>query len=112
HPSSLARQAQRLLEIRVDPGQTLEVALDVFRGLGQPDSQLARQSLWPHPVDDAKVYDLGQAPPLGIDLLGPASQDLGRSARMDVLAAAKGVDQRGVAGEMGEHAQVNLRIIG
>src|SRR5512146_3517021 len=96
----------------MNAGKALEISLYVLGGLLEADSKLARQPLRTHPVDDSEVDHLGESSRLCVHLFGSSPQHLGGGAGVDVLAAAKGVDEGRVARKMGQHAQLYLRVIG
>ena len=63
-------------------------------------------------VDDAEVDGLGAAAVLGVDFAGGHAEDLRGGEGVDVVAAAVGLDQQRVGGEVGEQAQLDLRVVG
>ena len=72
--------------------------------LGQRERRLA--------VEQRVVDDLRAAPQLVRIEAAVLAEHLERRAIVNVLAAGKGGDQRLVAGQVREHAQLDLRVVG
>src|SRR5580704_17047921 len=106
------RDTNRIVEPCAHAGKPLEVALDVVRGLRQRNPEFACQPLRPHPVDNPKVYHLGQPPRFSVDLVCCDSEHLSRGADMNILAGSERIDESPVARQMCHHAQIDLRIVG
>ena len=76
------------------------------------DAELVGEGERPHAVEDPEVDRLGPAPLVGRDEAGVDAEDLRRRGAVDVLAAAERLDERRVAREVGEEAQLDLRVVG
>ena len=109
---SLRASLENLVQESPDPLEAVEVVVDVCLGLGLADPQLLREAEGAHPVDDAEVDHLGLPAHIGADHLGEDSEDVRGGPGVDVLARFEGLDQGLVAGEVGEHAQLDLGVVG
>ncbi len=65
-----------------------------------------------HAVQDAVVDHLGHAPIVVRDLLDVEVEHLGRGRRVGVLALGERLEERRVAREMRQHAQLDLAVVG
>ena len=92
--------------------QALEVTGDEVLGLRGADLELLGQFLGAHAVDEAEVDGLGIAALVRAHLVGRQVIDQGRRAGVDVLAVAEGFQQCRILRDMGQHAQLHLRIVG
>ena len=74
--------------------------------------KLARQRVGPHSIDQAEVDGLGGPALLGSDQLGSHAEDEGGRGAVDILAAGERLLEGRVFGEVREHPQFDLRIVG
>ena len=96
---------------RCDPAVTLEVRLDEARGFGARDARLLGERAVPHAVDHAEVDGLRACPHLARDLVLRHSEDERRRPHVNVLVRPEGLDQPRVLRQVGEDAQLDLRIV-
>ena len=75
-------------------------------------ARVARETEVAQAVHDAEVDDLGDAAHVRRDILRSHRVDLGRGAAMDVLAALERGDELGLAGDVRQHPQLHLRVVG
>src|SRR5271165_973670 len=108
--------AARLLEGAVDELAhacvLFEVGVDEALGLFLVDADLLREPEGRESVDDAEVDGLGAAAVLGVNHKRRHAEDLRGGEGVDVVAAAVGFDQQRVGGEVGEQAELDLRVVG
>ena len=112
HAAVPARGLQVLGHPGRDPGIARQVVLDVASGLALRYAQLRGQAEGGLPVDDAEIDGLGAAAHLLVDICGRHMEDLAGRAQVDVLVLAEGLGKGLVARDVGQHAQVDLRVVG
>ncbi len=101
-----------LFEEGRDAGEALLVAVDDLRGLGVGDAEAPSEAEGGDAVDDAEVDHLRAAALVLGDLLERDAMDLGGDGGVDVLPFEEGLDERGVARQMGEDAELDLGVVG
>ena len=74
-------------------------------------AQLPRQPEGGGAVGNGEVDDLRHAPHLARHLLRRHAEDAAGGGGVQVLAAAEDLDQRLVAGDVRQHAQLDLRVV-
>ena len=102
----------RVLE-RFDRAEPLEVALDEAptpRAAGRP-VRSARPKV-AHAVQHAVVDHLGHPPIVGRDLLERHAEHFGGGDRVRVFALGERLEQRRIFGQVGQHAQLDLAVVG
>ena len=112
HDAGLARRVERPVEVRADGREPFEVRVDerLRRFLG--DADVLRQREGGLAVEQGVVDDL--RPPAQLVRVESAvgAEDVQRRPVVDVLAPFEGVLQVAVAGEVRQHAQLDLRVVG
>src|SRR6266700_4821252 len=100
------------IEPRADAGEPREVLLDELFRFILGDAELTRERERALPVNGRKIDRLGPGSHLGRHLvLGDVEND-GRGLAVDVPALREGLDERGIAREMRQQTQLDLRVIG
>ena len=89
-----------------------EIGVDVCLGFLGVNPQSLREPEGRESVHDAEVHHLGAAAMLGLHHQRRNAEDLRGGEGVDVVAAAEGVDQQRVVGEMRQQAELDLRIVG
>ena len=107
-----ARLLEDRVEARADPREPVEVGGDERLRLGARHAELRGQRERPHAVEHAEVDRLGAAPLARGDGLRRDREDLRRRRAVDVLPAPERLEQRLVAREMREQAQLDLGVVG
>ena len=92
--------------------ERLEVAVEDLARLVGRDVEPLPEPVGLHAVREPVVHDLGEAALEVVDLGLVDAEHLRRGDRVDVGAARERVDQAGVLGEVGEDAQLDLRVVG
>src|SRR6266700_1205167 len=110
--SLLARLGHRAIEPGPDPGEAGEVLLDESLRVILGDAELAGESERPLPVDRGEVDRLGAGSHVRGDLVLRHVEDHRGRLAMNVPALLEGFDERRVAREMGQEAQLDLGIVG
>ena len=103
----LHRIIQEYLDARIGG----EIVFNILGCLFPGDAQILAQPERADAIDDSKIDCLGIAPLLVGNLVKRNVEHLGRRNPVDVLLLLVGIDQMAVPGTMGQHAQLNLRII-
>ncbi len=96
----------------LDPPIAIEVSIDVLRRLGLLDIQLFGQAEGTLPVNHPKIHRFGPPPHFGRHLRPAAPRKLGRYQRVNVLVASQRAAQRLILRKVGQHTQLDLRVIG
>ena len=94
------------------PAVALLVGGDEILGRLAGDAKLLGQTEGALAVDDAEIDGLGLAPHLRSDHLREQAEDLAGGAGMDVFVVGKGVAEDLIPGQVGQHAQLDLGIVG
>ena len=94
-------------------GEAFVVGGDQFlRGFDVQAFDAASQSLRGNAVDDAEVDRLGVATLIARDLVERDVEDFGGDGAVNIFVLLERFHQRRLFGEMGEDAQLDLRIVG
>ena len=88
-----------------------EVAVDKALGLCHRDFQVAGEAEGGHAVEHAEVHDLRVAAHVGGHVFEAYAVDGGGRAGVDVDAFLVAFDERFVSAQVGEHAELNLRVV-
>ena len=112
HYSSPPRFLDGRVDVAAHLGEAGEVGVDerLRRFLGHAD--VLRQRERGFAVEQCVVDDLGAAPQFVLAETAVGAEHLERGAIVDVLAAAERLDQRVLARQVREHAQLDLRVVG
>ena len=94
-----------------DGREALEVAVDELLRLLLLDLQAVGEPVGGEPVDDPVVDHLRLGAHADREVLGRGVEDLGRGLGVDVLAALEDLAQHVLAGDVGEHAQLDLGVV-
>ena len=100
-----------LVDESLHPRVAREIVVDVLLRLVARDAERLREAERAHAIDDAEVDDFGLAPRLGRHHQRRHVHHFRRRARVDVFAAAEGLDQHRIARHVREQPQLDLRII-
>ena len=101
-----------LLAPLFDAGEASEVGVDEGLGVAPLHARALGESVRADAVDHAEVHHLGGVAHLRLDIGDFDAVGAGCRGGVDVFAALEGLDQAGVAGEVREHAQLDLRVVG
>ena len=112
HAPGPARLLHAPVEKLLDLPVAAKVSVNILLRLGLAGARAARQAERTQAVNHAVIDGLGHAPVLVRLQPGRHAENFLRRARVDVLIARKGFDQPRVLGHMGEHPQLDLRIVG
>ena len=104
--------AHRLDHERLHVGEPLEVRVEDLGRFAGRDAEALAEPVRLHPVREAVVDHLGEAALRVIHRRLVDVEHLGGGRGVNVGAALEGVDQPGVLGEVGEHPQLDLRVVG
>jgi hypothetical protein len=107
----VAAEGLSLVHIPPDSGKALKIFLDIGRGLLARDRQLVGEAEGGDAVNDAEINRLGAAAHVGRHALDRHAEHFRRGHRMDVHPVGKGLAQLRNVGDMGQHAQLDLRIV-
>ena len=110
--AALPRLLDHAVEVTLDGGIAGEIGVDERLGEAGGDPDVAGEGERRLPVQERVVDDLGAAPQLvGVE---PAvgAEDLEGGAVVDVVAADERLDEGRVLREVGEHPQLDLRVVG
>ena len=108
----LARLDLDALEKFAHPIVGAKVRVDENPCLFRRHAGVARQAKVTQAIEEPEIHDLGEPTLIRRDLgLGDA-ENLGCGPGVDVLAARKRIDQYRIVRHVGEHAQLDLRIVG
>jgi len=100
------------VQVVLHPTVTREIGTDKLCGFLLGDPELLSQPESRQTIDDAEIDGLGGSAVLGGLRHGPDAKDfLGRS-RVDVFAAAEGLDKDGILRKVGHDAEFDLRVVG
>ena len=102
----------RRVHVVADAGEALKVRLDVVARLLAADAQLVREAERRDAVDDAEVDRLGAAAHLARHVLHRHAEHFRCRHRVNVEAFGEGLLQLRNVGDVREHAQLDLRIVG
>ncbi len=94
------------------PAYSLKIGFDECRGVGLGDPEAARQAERTEAVEHAKVNRLGDPPHRRINRRLGNVEDAGGHHAVDVVVIGEGLAECGIAREMGEDSQLDLRIVG
>ena len=94
-----------------DGREALEVAVDELLRLLLLDLQAVGEAVGGEPVDDPVVDHLRLRAHADRELVGRGVEDGGGGLRVHVLAAVEDLLQHVLAGDVGEHAQLDLRVV-
>ena len=107
----LGRLLDRRRDERLHGREALEVAVDELLRLLARDLQPVGEAEGREAVDDPVVDHLRLRARAGVELLGRDAEDRRGGRGVDVLAAAEDVLQHLLAGDVREHAQLDLRVV-
>ena len=100
------------VDVRLDAGVAGEVLLDQACRLGLAQPGVLRQAVAADAVGDAEVDRLGHAAHVRRHLVQRHVEDGGGGGGVDVLVGLEGGDQGRVLAEVGQDAQLDLRVVG
>src|SRR5262249_30770315 len=103
----LDRALDEVLHVR----EAREVRVDVLLRLLAWDLEVLREAERGDPVDDAEVDHLRHRALRRRQLRRLDAEHLDRGRRVDVLAALEGLAELRLAGDVGEDAQLDLRVV-
>ncbi len=109
--AALARVGDRALDELGHERHAAAVGVDVGLRLVALDLELLREAVGADAVDDPEVDRLGAVALVLAELAALLAEHLGRRDRVDVLAALEGLAQQLLAREVGEDAQLDLRVV-
>ena len=112
HISLFARRFLGLLHIIPDPGEALEIGLDVIARLLARDRQLVGEAEGRDAIDDAEIDRLGAPAHFRRHALDRHVEHLRRRNGVDVCAVGEGLLELRDLGDMRKHAQFDLAIVG
>ena len=101
-----------VLHIGADAAVVGEIGVHIGPGLVGADADILGQGPGRDAVDNAEVDGLGVAAHLRRHLVQGDPEDLGGRDRVNVLTGGEGRLHMGVAGDMGQHPQLNLTVVG
>ena len=110
--ADLAGFGDLLVEILFHAAVALKIRGDEFGGFFRVDAKILREAERRKPVNHAEIDDFRHAAMLARLLERQHAENFLRGARVDVLPAAKRLDQHWIFGKMRQDAQLDLRIIG
>src|SRR5690606_32273026 len=90
---SLARGGECGVHVPANSGIARKIVLDVLLRLGEGDAEITRQALWPHPIENTEVDDLGRSAHLRVHRPRQHAENLGGRSRMNVLPLAERLAQ-------------------
>ena len=111
HIALLFRLRLGLVHIVADAGIALEIGADIGRRLALFNTELARQAEARNAIDDAEIDRLGLATGHRVHLVERHAEHLAGGHGVNVDAVAEGLAQRLDAADIGDDAQLDLRII-
>ena len=106
------RLAHGLLHVARDVRERGEVRVEDLARLIGRDVETLTEPVGLHAVREPVVHDLREAALERVDLGFVDVEDARRGGRVDVGAAFERLDQAGIVGEVREHAQLDLRVVG
>ena len=110
--ATLLRLTHRLGHVGLHVGEALEVGVEDLRRVAGGDVEALPEPVRLHPVRESVVDDLREPALRVVDgLLGHVEHGRGGGG-VHVGAAFERVDQAGVFREVGEHAELDLRVVG
>ena len=108
----LLRPLDHLLAEGAHGGEALQVAGDEFLALFARDVEPVGEAEAGEAVDDAEVDHLRLRALADVDVVAGDVEDLGRGRRVDVVAGAEDLFQHLLVGDVGEHPQLDLAVVG
>ena len=111
HAAIAAAPIEHVVHEGLGAGERPEVGGDERGSLALRDTERLGQSKTALTVEDAEVHRLGRSPHRGGDRGRVDPKHRRRGARVDVFAGREGPPHRLVAGEMGQDAKLDLRIV-
>ena len=99
-------------QVAVDAGVARQVGINEVAAFLAAEARLLGNAVGAQAVDDAEVEDFGDAALFGVDLVHGGSEHLAGGGGVNVLAPAEGVQQGSVLGQVGQHAQFDLGVVG
>src|SRR5271157_756904 len=112
HKSPLPRKFQRGIDIRLNAFVTLKITVDVDLGFPGRNAKFLGKAKTTYPVNNAEVYYFCGSPHLRCNPGGPDAEDFLGDPGMDVFVLRKSLQQQLISRHVGEHSQLNLRVIG
>ena len=112
HVALLLGSLDDLLAEGADGGEALQVAGDEFLALFAGDVEPVGEAEAGQPVDDPEVDHLRLRALADVDLVAADLEDLGGGGGVDVFAGVEDVFQHRLVGDVGEHPQLDLAVVG
>ena len=110
---ALLRLLHRLDHEALHVGEALEVRVEDLGRLVRGDAEALAEPVGLHAVGEAVVHDLGEAALRVVDLRPRSTPNtFAAVVGVHVGAALERVDQAGILGEVREHPQLDLRVVG
>jgi len=109
-PVALGRR-QSLLHVAFNAGVAGEIDRDELLRLLGRDAERLGETIGAHAVDEAEVDRLRRAALLRVDEVDRDAENGRRGRAVDVLAAAKRLDHRPLAGDVRQHAKLDLAVV-
>ncbi len=100
------------VHVVADAGEALEVGRDVLARLLLGNAELGGEAESGNAVDDAEVDRLGAAADFARHVLDGNAEHLGCGHGVDVEVVCERLLQLRDVGDVGEHAQFDLRVVG
>src|ERR1051326_5140215 len=104
----LAREFHHGIQIDAHAMEPLEITIDEGPCLGVSDLELAREGMWPLPIDRREVDRLRPRAHLGGDAVDWHVEDQRRRLTMNVAARLEGLHERRVIREVREQPELDL----
>ncbi len=112
HIEMLAAERLGGIHVAADAGEALEIAVDVVRRLAARDAELRREPEGGDAVDDAEIDRLGAPADHRVHALDRHAEHFRRGHGVDVEPVGEGLDELRDVGDVREHAQLDLAVVG